>query len=170
MAHVLPRKHPASRVRPQPSQPPRDASSLLLPSSPAPASPPQPPRSSPTRIRAAVRIRATRIRAPAPSILAGSRSRADPSTRSFHPHVSEQKSCCCPMPTRVSRSRADPSTRSFHPRVASLLPPLIAPTIIDGTRVEGVGRMCAAAIIAVLPLCSAIPAILVAHLPSTMPH
>jgi hypothetical protein len=39
-----------------------------------------------------------------------------------------------------------------------------------GARVEGMGRRCVASINALLPICSAIPAILVAHLPSTTPH
>jgi hypothetical protein len=99
------------------------------------------------------------------------------SRRQFHPSASRS-----PMRTSRSRSfhpRGSPS-RSFRPRedppaVPSILAdpsaldriPLIAATInallpheIDGARVEGVGRRCAAAINDVLPICSTILAIL----------
>lgn len=81
-------------------------------------------------------------------------------SRSFHPRGS---------PSRSFRPREDPPAVPFILADLSALDriPLIAATInallpdeIDGARVEGVGRRCAAAINDVLPICSAILAIL----------
>uniref|UniRef100_A0A804MHM1 Uncharacterized protein n=1 Tax=Zea mays TaxID=4577 RepID=A0A804MHM1_MAIZE len=81
-------------------------------------------------------------------------------SRSFHPRGS---------PSRSFRPREDPPAVPFILADPSALDriPLIAATInallpheIDGARVEGVGRRCAAAINDVLPICSVILAIL----------
>ncbi|PWZ04240.1 hypothetical protein Zm00014a_004580 [Zea mays] len=81
-------------------------------------------------------------------------------TRSFHPRGSP--SCSFRPredPPAVPSILVDPSALDRIPLIAATINALL-PHEIDGARVEGVGRRCAAAINDVLPICSAIPAIL----------